>query len=237
MHDLADGPLMNADSYSIYFVNGYKFHTKNHSSDRISDNSGVCISGGGLDYYGHISEILEVEYPGRSTKRCVVLKCDWYDPTIGVGTKTHDKYGIVEIHKGRTLNVYEPFILGAQAKQVCYISFPSLRRDKDDWRAVWKVKPRGWLDAKKIDVDQALRTDAFQADVVERVGIVTVGMEDDVPHAAELIESDGEDDDGSDGDDDGSDGDDDPSDGDDDDDEFEDDISPTLSDYDDIGYL
>lgn len=179
--DIAHGPLLKAVSYNMYFCNGYRFHTGAHSSDRLSDNSGVCISGGDLEYYGKISEILELEYPGLPMKHCVVLKCEWFDPTPGIGTKVHDRYGIVEINKRKRLNVYEPFILGAQATQVSYIRFPSLRRDKEDWLAVWKVKPRGWLESKKDDLEEEMPSDAFQANNVEDISIETDGIEDDIP--------------------------------------------------------
>jgi len=37
------------------------------------DNSGV-------DYYGVLEEVLRVEYLGEPIKRCVLFRCNWFDP-------------------------------------------------------------------------------------------------------------------------------------------------------------
>ncbi|KAM3235801.1 hypothetical protein P3L10_015838 [Capsicum annuum] len=44
LRSLARGPLIGATSHSVYFVNGYKFHTECHGSMISTMNSGVCIS-------------------------------------------------------------------------------------------------------------------------------------------------------------------------------------------------
>ena len=43
--DLAKGPLRTIETFPVYFVNGYKFHTESHGSMRSTSNSGVCIKG------------------------------------------------------------------------------------------------------------------------------------------------------------------------------------------------
>lgn len=135
----------------MYFVNGYKFHTESHGSMRSTSNSGVCIKGTNYsetenDYYGRLTEILRLEYPGLPIKRTVLFKCDWFDPTDNVGMKVHKQYPLVDVNHRRKLNKYEPFILAMQAAQVYYVSYPSLRRDKSDWLAVCKVKARSVID-------------------------------------------------------------------------------------------
>ncbi|KAJ8771158.1 hypothetical protein K2173_023483 [Erythroxylum novogranatense] len=162
--DLAKGPLRTVNSYPVYFVNGYKYHTKSHGHTMSSMNSGVSIQGELMDYYGKIIEILEVEYPALPIKRCVIFKCDWYDPTPNVGTKVHNRYNVVEINFRRRLRQFEPFILAMQARQVCYVPFPSLRRDKADWLAVCKVKPRGVLESY-TNVEERTDSEVFQEDV------------------------------------------------------------------------
>ncbi|KAM3238213.1 hypothetical protein P3L10_013243 [Capsicum annuum] len=53
LRSLARGPLIGATSHSVYFVNGYKFHTECHGSMRSTMNNGVCISDPNFgDYYG-----------------------------------------------------------------------------------------------------------------------------------------------------------------------------------------
>lgn len=153
---LAQGPLRTVKMFPVYFVNGYKFHTDSHGSVRSTSNSGVCIKGTNYsetesDYYGRLSEILQLEYPGLPIKRTVLFKCEWFDPTNNVGMKVHKQYGLVDINHRRKLNKYEPFILAMQAAQVYYVPYPSSRRDKSDWLAVFKVKARQVVDVPAID--------------------------------------------------------------------------------------
>ena len=83
-----------------------------------------------------------IEYPRLPIKRTMLFKCEWFDPTLNIGTRVHPRYNIVEVNKRKRLNVYEPFILGMQAMQVYFCKYPSLRRDKIDWLVVCKVKAR-----------------------------------------------------------------------------------------------
>lgn len=43
----------------------------------------------GINYYGNIEEIIEVEYPGLPIKRIVLFKCTWFDPTPKTITKNY----------------------------------------------------------------------------------------------------------------------------------------------------
>ncbi|KAL0291760.1 UNVERIFIED_CONTAM: hypothetical protein Sradi_7014600 [Sesamum radiatum] len=52
-----------------YFVNGYRFHTLEYGETNSTMNSGVCISGSyyddaSIDYYGELTEILELSFLG-----------------------------------------------------------------------------------------------------------------------------------------------------------------------------
>ena len=56
---------MIAKSFLGYFVKGYRFQTKHHSSNRATDNSGVCIKGTYFgteeeDFFGVLDEIIEL---------------------------------------------------------------------------------------------------------------------------------------------------------------------------------
>ncbi|KAM3235134.1 hypothetical protein P3L10_015170 [Capsicum annuum] len=116
---LARGPLIGSTSHSVYFVNGYKFHIECHGRMRSTMNSGVYISDPNFgDYYGRIKEIIQVEYCEAPLKQTVLFKCEWFDPTIDVGVKKHDRYKLVEINHRRRYKKYEPFILAMQATQV-----------------------------------------------------------------------------------------------------------------------
>ncbi|CAH9124015.1 unnamed protein product [Cuscuta epithymum] len=140
---LAQGPLIHIKLYPVYFINGFRYHTEAHSTGKSTMNSGVCVSGSSCDYFGILQEIIELEYPESPMKKTVLFKCEWFDPTPNIGTKVHKKYNLVEINYKRRLQKYEPFVLAMQASQVCYVSYPSLRRDKCDWLAVLRVKARG----------------------------------------------------------------------------------------------
>ena len=51
----------------------------------------------------------------------------------------------------------ELFILAMQAAQVYYVPYPSLRKDKSDWLAVYKVKPKPVIDVPTA-VDKIVTT-------------------------------------------------------------------------------
>ena len=125
-------------TYPGYFVNGYKFHTIRHGSSKATMNSGVCIKGSNYsadesDYYGQLSEVVELEYPRLKNNRIILFKCEWFDPTRNMGTKIHSDYKLVDVNHKHRFNRYEPFIMVVQATQVYYCTYPSLSRDKSDW--------------------------------------------------------------------------------------------------------
>ncbi|KAH0688816.1 hypothetical protein KY289_016174 [Solanum tuberosum] len=143
LRSLAHGPLISVYSYPVCFVNGYKFHTVHRGSARSTMNSGVCISDPNTgDYYGRIQEIIQVEYRRAPLKQVMLFKCEWFDPALNIGVKVHNQYKLVDVNHRRRFKKYEPFILAMQATQVCYMSYPSTKKDKDDWLAVLKVNPR-----------------------------------------------------------------------------------------------
>nr|GMD40855.1 uncharacterized protein LOC111894883 [Ipomoea batatas] len=170
--DLSKRPLRTVKSYPVYFVNGYRFHTESHGANKSTMNSGVCVSSTCDDYYGKLMEILEIEYTALPIKRTVLFKCEWYDPTPNVGVKVHDQYNLVEINQRRRFNKFEPFILAMQAIQVCFVPYPSMRRDKVDWLVVCKVQPRGWIESFKKENGQA-KDAAFQEKEVEDTEIAS----------------------------------------------------------------
>ena len=110
--------LYTVKSYSMYFVNGYKFHTESHRSIRPTSNCGVCIKDSNssdteIHYYGCLIEVLRLEYPRLSIKRIVLFNYEQFDPTINSGIKVHKQYPLVDVNLKRRLNKYEPFILAA----------------------------------------------------------------------------------------------------------------------------
>ncbi len=186
IYDLLRRPLKTVKSYNVYFVNGYMFHRDAHSKNKASVNSRLCINSVGDDvFYGKITEILEVEYPGYPIKSTMLFKYDWYDTTPDIGVKVHKQYKLVEVNKNRRYAKYEPFILAMQAEHVCYMSSPTLNNNSY-WLSVFKVKPRGWTDTRPSG--QNKETD-FQEEAFVSNDIMATSEEDHY----EYMSSDGSD--------------------------------------------
>ncbi|XP_050211471.1 uncharacterized protein LOC126661659 [Mercurialis annua] len=171
MQDFAKVPLHKAKCYSGYYVNGYKFHTEEHGSSRLTMNSGVCIRGSNsstdeFDYYGKLVETLELDYPASPIKKIVLFKCSWFDPTPRLGTRVHPQLKLVDVNCRRVFNKYEPFIMAFQEEQVHYLRYPTSMRS--DWLAVCKIKPRFVVeipDRSNISVSPTVL--AYQEDSIE----------------------------------------------------------------------
>ncbi|XP_015960485.1 uncharacterized protein LOC107484411 [Arachis duranensis] len=106
IQSLAWGLLRTVKCLPIYKVNGFKFHTRSQSSGKSTQNYGICVKGTCYgeyenDFYGQLDEIIQVEYTGLPLKRVVLFKCEWFDLTIGKGTKVNKEYGIIQIRKNR----------------------------------------------------------------------------------------------------------------------------------------
>ena len=175
LKDLAKRPLRTVRTYPGYFVNGYKFHSMGHGTRRGTMNSGVCIKGSNYsdhhenDYYGQLQEVVELEYLGWPVKRTVLFKCEWFDPTLNIGTRVHPKYNIVELNHQRRFNKYEPFVLAQQTTQVYYCPYPSLRCDRTDWWVVNKIKARAIVEIPQSSriIHPPPEAQPFQEDVMQ----------------------------------------------------------------------
>lgn len=97
---------------------------------------------GETDFYGILTEIIEVEFPGILKLKCVLFKCEWFDPVVNRGVR-FNKFGVVDVNGGRRYNKFEPFILASQANQVSYLPYPRMRESGINWLSVIKVTPRG----------------------------------------------------------------------------------------------
>ena len=140
LHELIQGPVAKVTTASMYFTRGYTFHTYEYGNSRATMNYGVCVKGE-TEFYGILQEIIEVEFPDMQLK-CVLFKCDWFDPTVTRGVR-YSKFGVVDINSTRRYNKFEPYILASQADQVCFIPYPRIRQSGISWLAAIKVTPRG----------------------------------------------------------------------------------------------
>ena len=148
MLSLSRGPSKSAKSYQGYFVNGYRFHTKQRQMRRRTQNSGVVVKGdevsGERDFFGVLKEVLELEYDapysGGLDPKVVVFRCDWFDVySDGKGVK-RDKDGTVSVNVNRHLRTNEPFALASQVSQIYYVS----SHNEPHWHFAIKTIPRNF---------------------------------------------------------------------------------------------
>ena len=116
--DISNGPLTRARTWPMYFTKGYLFHTQKHGEGRKTCNYGVSVKGESYtnasdeaNYYGILTDIIQIQYEGSVNLKVTLFKCKWYDPVIGRGTRRRNG-GIVDVLSSRKYYKYEPFILG-----------------------------------------------------------------------------------------------------------------------------
>uniref|UniRef100_A0A1J3DLZ4 DUF4216 domain-containing protein n=1 Tax=Noccaea caerulescens TaxID=107243 RepID=A0A1J3DLZ4_NOCCA len=128
----------------MYCTRGYVFHTYKHGMRKSTANYGIHVPGE-TEFYGVLQEIVEVTYPGIINLKCIMFKCDWYDPTLGRGVRRNETVGVTDVNANRKFSKFEPFILASQAEQVCFIPYPRVRQKRETWLSVIKVNPRGYV--------------------------------------------------------------------------------------------
>nr|GEV62600.1 hypothetical protein [Tanacetum cinerariifolium] len=80
IQNIALGPSRDVITYHMCYVNGFSFHTMHHSSGQKTTNIDLCLIGEEGEYYGHLMDIIEVDYIGWSKLNTLVLfKCDWFE--------------------------------------------------------------------------------------------------------------------------------------------------------------
>ena len=144
---LARGPARVVNTYPAYMVNGYRFHTKSHSTTRATDCSGVCVlrktfGNEEEDYYGGLDEIIELNYIAPTVKQAFIFNCSWFDTTHRGGTRIHPQMKVVDVNKNRKMLTKDKYIFAHQASQVYFLEYPTARRIDTDWMAVCKFKSR-----------------------------------------------------------------------------------------------
>lgn len=192
LRSLAWGPIRNVIRLPNFVINGYKFMTKSQNEGLSTTNHNVCVRGGHRDtmendYYGVLIDIVELEYTNCPTKKVVLFKCDWFDPSR-LGTQIDD-YGNVQIKKSRRYPAFDPFILAQQADQVYFTSFPEGQKG---WLSVIRTKARNII--QSLESSKRTETnDAYQDDDAQPMPIIvanddfqqnlfdTAGVAEEVP--------------------------------------------------------
>ena len=83
MRQVVGGCKYKVKAFNGYDANEYRFHTIGYEESRPkrkSTNSGVFTRSDGVDYYGKIEEIYELDFPGLKPLTPVIFKCHWFDP-------------------------------------------------------------------------------------------------------------------------------------------------------------
>ena len=111
---LAIGPFKVMNHYSIFMVNGFRFHTNARAMGKKTQNNGVLVRGDCSDaekeYYGELQDIYELSYLGN--RKVYLFKCHWWDMAHkGTGYKI-DKFGFTYINIHHSLATNEPFFFG-----------------------------------------------------------------------------------------------------------------------------
>ena len=97
LKDLPKAPFKNARRYYVCYVNGYRFHTISHSSNKEStENSWVCVksddnSPDETKFYGKLEDTIELEYRALPIKRVTLFQFQWYDNMAMVRESIHNK--------------------------------------------------------------------------------------------------------------------------------------------------
>ncbi|KAK5825828.1 hypothetical protein PVK06_020696 [Gossypium arboreum] len=145
--------------YSVFLINGYRFHTKYRERMRRTQNCGVVVNSsitsyasardsnpvdGNVEYYGLLTDIVELDYYGRW--KVILFRCDWSDVNTARGIKK-DQFGFTMvnfsrlIHTGQQL-IDEPYVFSSQVKQVFYSKDPT----DEGWYVVLRNTPRDLFD-------------------------------------------------------------------------------------------
>lgn len=176
---LAGRPIITGLRHKKYTMNGFKFHTNELANTSKSQNSGVRVKAttssyssisdqnpiiSDLDYYGIISDIIELDYGGSGTYRVVLFDCDW----VSKGRRLkQDVDGFTLANFSNVTRHNEPFILASQAEQVFYVEDPT----EPHWRVVVPTTARAHYNMEPIaDVDMYL-----QSNITNPVGNIEIG--------------------------------------------------------------
>lgn len=152
LYALACGPNISARGYSGCIANGVRFHSKDRDSHRITQNSGVMVSGddesGQINFYGELHEIIKLQYIKMKTVN--LFKCQWYD-TSSRKHRISVTDGFTSINTRYRWYKDEPFILASQAIQVFYLDDYQLGQD---WRIIQQIQPKRVWDIPEVEINE-----------------------------------------------------------------------------------
>ncbi|KAL4327722.1 hypothetical protein AHAS_Ahas13G0128500 [Arachis hypogaea] len=169
--ELSRGPTQCAKRYSGYFINGYRFHTRQCEVRRKTQNSGVSLVAlttsfastkdanpihENVSYYGRVNDIIELDY--YENFKVTLFKCDWYEAR-------EDAYGSTYVHFNKKCYQKEPFVLACQVHQCFYVQ-DAFDKNK---HYVMKTVPRDLFsisDQVSIDAEDTYENEPFDNSTV-----------------------------------------------------------------------
>lgn len=167
---LADGPVSEVPSFDGYQIDGVNFSTKDRDNDRQVQCSGVSLLAVNHDttFYGVIKEIWELDY---HSFRVPVFLCDWAD--LDKSIKIDDLgYTLVNLNKLGHFN--DPFVLGTDVRQVCYVDDPLNKH----WSVVIRCPEKDYHlgdddDDVEIELEQDMGAGVMPSSATIDVGVQT----------------------------------------------------------------
>ena len=145
LRQVANGFDYKVRSFDKYDINGYRFRTYGKDLSMADQKSTNCcvsaISEGGVEYYGRVEAIYELQFYGDNPPNVILFRCYRFQPRET--RRTHERIGLVEIKQSTHLDVPDVYITAQQATQVFYLlwacqSDPNL----SGWDVVYEVLPR-----------------------------------------------------------------------------------------------
>ena len=97
LQEVIQSPLVKVTTSQMYFTRG-TFHTYEYGNQRATSNYGICVKEE-TDFYGILTEIIEVEFSGILKLKCVLFECEWFDPVFNRGVR-FNKFGVVDVNGG-----------------------------------------------------------------------------------------------------------------------------------------
>lgn len=168
LYSLACGPDARIHTYTGCIVNGVRFHTKDRDDHRITQNSGICVSGEhdgeNVNFYGVLTNVLELDY--LFGYKIILFKCKWFDTNHQRKKIQQDPHFTI-INISSTWYENDPFVLATQAHQVFYLDD---YKNGQNWKVVQKVQHRHLWDILEVDsnievdanFDETNKDDAYQ---------------------------------------------------------------------------
>ena len=145
LRQVANGFDYKVCSFDKYDINGYRFRIYDKELSMAGRKSTNCcvsaIGEGGIEYYGRVEAIYELQFYGDNPPNVVLFRCYLFHPRET--RRTHEHIGLVEIKQSTHLDVPGVYITAQQATQVFYLlwacqSDPNL----SGWDVVYEVPPR-----------------------------------------------------------------------------------------------